>query len=364
MTVDKNMMEMEQQDDVDTILAAYEEQRRDRMYGRNLPRERTMECLLTIRTKEELEDIAYNLNLENAEAMSKDQLVSALPSVISSFARQWLTTAIDEEYECFSHLMQSGGFTTSFHEVDLRLDYLCGLGFFVCGMRDGKLTWTLPVEIQREFEMVDSPAYEEAVRLNTEIVRIATGLLFYYGYLDFDQLYQKVMEQMEDSVKDTVTFYDFLGIMLNVSCWKNTLIASKEGMKYYMLVDEKALEEKVQKLVADYAVLEYPDIYDAGDTEYIAATDEYKAFAQYLMHGQGLDVLLAANVVEELYIALQNDQSIAQAEESLKAMGYYREEDSETIRQLLSDYDRTMRKWSRKGHTANELGSAVLNRNG
>ena len=270
---------------LDSLLAEDEAARKKQLYRRQIPKETTLAAALDAMTKSELDDIRYNLNVQGASSLKKAELAEKL--AILAFSERWFPTVIDEEYETFSHLMAHGGRSTELRDDDLRLDYLRGLGLLACGTDDdGKLVWEMPDEIQQKWKSIDSGTYRSLVDLNTEVTRLTAGLLFYYGYL------------LEPAQREQVSFLDLVGILLNASCWKKTLVALPHGVKYYTLIDEEALEnEQIRRSNLDFAPLSYSQVYDAGDDNYIDATPAYQAFAQYLMQAHGLDVLKAADVV-------------------------------------------------------------------
>ena len=148
-----------------------------------------------------------------------------------------------------------------------------------------------------------------------------------------------------------------VGILLNASCWKKTLVALPHGVKYYTLIDEEALEnEQIRRSNLDFAPLSYSQVYDAGDDNYIDATLAYQAFAQYLMQAHGLDVLKAADVVGEVYIMLQNGQTMQKASDYLDELGFFEnQEKAKALLPLLIDFNNTSHLWPLKGNTPERL---------
>ncbi len=305
--------------DLEQMAQANMEERHKRLYRRKLPKQRTLKETLAEMTKAELDDVRYNLGLKGASSLKKAALVESLAEEVPRFAERWLTTVLDEEYGLFQHLLERGGCSAELRDDDLRLDYLRGIGMISCGVgEDGKLAWFLPEEIEQKLRAMDAGTYRSMAELNTETARLASGLLFYYGYLNYDQLHTMTLAYLEPAQREELPFLDFVGVMLNASCWQDTLIALPHGMKYYTLLDEEHLiDEQMKRSSIDYAKLSYSQVYDAGAPDYIEATPEYKALAQYMMQKGGLDVLKAADVVGEIYIMLQNGERIDMVREFL-----------------------------------------------
>ena len=343
---------------MDELMREDEEARKKQLYRRKLPESTTLSAALEAMTKSELDDIRYNLNVAGASSMKKAELIEALIPAILAFSERWFPTVLEEEYACFSHLMEHGGASSELRDDDLRLDYLRGLGLVACGTDDaGKLVWMLPDEIQAKWKSIDSGTYKSLVDLNTEVTRLTSGLLFYYGYLNFDQLYAKVSEYLEPAQREQVSFLDLVGVLLNASCWKKTLVALPHGVKYYTLIDEEALQnEQLRRSNLDFAPLPYSQVYDAGADNYIDATPVYQALAQYIMNAYGYDVLKAADVVGEVYILLQNGQPMDKASDYLDELGFFKEDaKARELVPLLIAFNNTTHLWPLKGNTPERL---------
>ena len=161
---------------------------------------------------------------------------------------------------------------------------------------------------------------------------------------------------LEPAQQEELPFLDFVGVMLNASCWQDALIALPHGLKYYTLLDEEHLiDEQMKRSSIDYAKLSYSQVYDAGAPDYIEATPEYKALAQYMMQKGGLDVLKAADVVGEIYIMLQNGERIDMVREFLTELGYLEGAALKDALLLVGAYNNATRLWPLKGHTPDSL---------
>ncbi len=333
------------------------EERRKQLYRHKLPEKRDLRSALSGMTKTTLEDICYNLNVTGISSLKKDELVERLAEAVPEFSRRWFPSLLEEEYGCFRHLMEHSGISTELRDDDIRLDYLMGLGLISCGVQEEKLAWYMPEELQEEFRKIDSGVFRSAVELNTEIARLATGLLFYCGYLNFDQLYDMVGGYLEKEAQETVSFMDFVGIMFNAACWKQNIKALPHGMKYYTLISADKLEnEQCRRSNLDFVRLPYDKVYEAGEDNYIEATDAYKALAQFIMKEHGYDVLKAADVVGEILILLQNGNAMKDVVEYLEELGLMADDrKAKAMVPLLVDFNNSTHLWPLKGHTPGEF---------
>ena len=340
-------------------MKAEAEARRAQLYRRKLPQERSLAAALGEMTKAELDDIRYNLNVTGTSSLKKAELIERLVPEITSFARRWLPSALVEQRQCFEHLLEKGGLSTELRDDDLRLDYLRGIGILACGVekKSEKLAWYLPTELQEEIKKISGGAYNSMTELNTEMARLAAGLLFYYGYLNFEQLYEMVLGYLDKAAAAEVTFQDFVGVMLNASCWLPQIDALPQGMRYYALLDvEKLEDEQHAREALSFATLAYDKVYEAGEENYIESTEAYRAFAQYLMKECGYEVLQAADVVGEIYILLQNSGDINEAADYLSGLGLMEDtEKAKVLLMLTAAFNNSTRMWRLKGYTPDEL---------
>ena len=340
-------------------MKAEAEARRAQLYRRKLPQELSLASALEEMTKAELDDIRYNLNVSGTSSLKKAELIERLVPEITAFARRWLPSALVEQRQCFEHLLEKGGLSTELRDDDLRLDYLRGIGILACGVEkeSEKLAWYLPAELQEEIRKISGGAYNSMTELNTEMARLAAGLLFYYGYLNFEQLYEMVLGYLDQAAAAEVTFQDFVGVMLNASCWLPQIDALPQGMRYYALLDAEKLEDEQHSREAlGFAPLAYDKVYEAGEENYIESTDEYRAFAQYLMKEFKLQILQAADIVGEIYILLQNSGDLSEAADYLSGLGLMKDtEKAKVLLMLTAAFSNSTRMWRLKGYTPDEL---------
>ena len=345
---------MEKKARLDGILMG-EEERRKRFYRRALPESRTLKEALGCLSREELDDLAYNLCLEGTEGMTLPALIDTLLPAAVQFAERWLPSAFEEQYQAFRHIQEKGGLADDFREDDVRINYLCGLGIMAVGADGGKLYWYMPEEMAEIFKKLDSAVYEDAVRLNTEIMRLATGLLFYYGFLDYDQLFAMVNAYLEEGQR--LDFSAFMGVMLNGSCWHKEVVGTERGMAYHTLLSAPWLErEQKEKENLPFAEIPYGKVYDAGEEGYIEATLAYKKLAQFFMAKLSMEVLQAAEAVGKILLLFQNGGSMKDVAAFLETLGKLDDEAAEEeMTKLVIALHATTRLWRLKGHTPDEL---------
>ena len=104
-------------------------------------------------------------------------MVAAIEPEVVNFVGRWFVSAFQEQKDIFDYACQHKGLLKDLQQEDYRLDYLRGVGVLYCGMQDGEMLWYMPEEIQAEYEKINNAAYADAVNLNTEVMRLAAGMV-------------------------------------------------------------------------------------------------------------------------------------------------------------------------------------------
>ena len=341
------------------------EKRKKQLMKREVPTRRTLKNALATMTRQELDDIRYNVGLSGTSSMNKAELIEKLVPAIVEFSRTWFVSLLDEQYQAFRHLETKKGISSEFRADESRLDYFQSLGLMVCGAHKGELAWYMPKEIMEEFRQLDqNQAFRKAVELNNDVFRVAAGLLFYYGVMDYDRLFAKVRQHLEISTED-LSFSDFMKVMFNGSCWQRNVRTSEHVAYYCTVLDPGKILEAQDKIGVGFAKLSYGQVYDAGEEDYIEATNEYKGLAQFFMAAYKMDVLRAAEVVGQITILLQNGGEMKDILAYIEKLGEpENEKDMEALSPLLIGFHQSLRMWKLKGHTPTEIVTGKLDPEG
>ena len=341
------------------------EKRKKQLMKREVPTRRTLKNALATMTRQELDDIRYNVGLSGTSSMNKAELIEKLVPAIVEFSRTWFVSLLDEQYQAFRHLDAKKGISSEFRADESRLDYFQSLGLMVCGAYKGELAWYMPKEIMEEFRQLDqNQAFRKAVELNNDVFRVAAGLLFYYGVMDYDSLFAKVRQHLEISTED-LSFSDFMKVMFNGSCWQRNVRTSEHVAYYCTVMDPGKILEAQDKIGFGFAKLSYGQVYDAGEEDYIEATNEYKGLAQFFMAAYKMDVLRAAEVVGQITILLQNGGEMKDILAYIEKLGEpENEKDMEALSPLLIGFHQSLRMWKLKGHTPTEIVTGKLDPEG
>lgn len=330
------------------------EERKKSLVRRAVPRDRSLVNALNSLRRAELDDIRYNLCVKGVSSLKKKELVAVLASVIVEFSYKWFATIGIAQYNILTNLSMNNGISRGVDQNEVRIDYMRCIGIIFSGYNDRKQqTWYFPKELLAIYRKMDKNKFKEVVSLNDKVVQLTTGFLFYYGYLPYNALFEKVTELIEEELM----FIDFIGILINAGCWQENIINVDAGMHYYTVMDyERLASEQIMRKDLEFRKFTYEEIYQAGKEDYIKETDEYKALVGFFMKEFSLSVFEAADMVGELQIILLNDEKFSEMIEYIQSVVEIpNQEVAEKMTALLAMFNNNMHLWSLKGHSPCEL---------
>lgn len=344
--------------EMDRTLKVEVEKRQKQIMRRAIPEKRTLADSLGTLTRQELEDIRYNVGLSGTSGLNKADLIDKLVPAVIAFSKSWFVSMMNEEYQALRHMAEREGISTQFRADEVRLDYFQSLGVALSGSYHGKPAWYMPNEVLEEFTKFNTGSLAKAVEWNTDAVRLAGGLLYYYGVLEYDQLFSKVKLYME--ADETFRFTDFMQVMFNSACWQHNFRVMERLVCHYTVADPERILAAQAQIGVGFAKLSYDKVYDAGEENYIEATPAYKALAQFFMRTYQQDVLAAANTVGEITILLQNGGQMKNVLTYTDSLGEVTEAEEQELAALLIRFHNSLRLWILKGHTPEEIVSGHL----
>lgn len=358
------MIEKNNNDEVmsqlDAELADQMEKRKKILWRYDVPKERTLLAALSTLTKTELDDIRYNLCVSGISSLKKQEMAAALVPAIIDFSHKWMLTIGIEQYNILTHMSRKNGISTVLDMNDVRMDYMRSMGMVFSGMVEGQQAWYLPNDLLNVYASLDNAKFRKEISFNDEVSRLATGLLFYYGYLPYDQLHERVNAFLKDK---KIEFVDFMGIMINAGCWQGNVINTEVGMHYYTVMDPESLfEEQIRRDDLAYHEFSYEEVYQAGEAEYVEETDAYFELLKFFKDDISLEHDEAADIIGEIVIMILNNEKINEILAYVQTMVEIPNmEVIQHIADMIADMSMTTHLWALKGHCQKELSSPHKN---
>ena len=84
--------------EMDRALKTETEKRQKQIMRREIPQKRTLVNALGTLTRQDLEDIRYNVGLSGTSGLNKAELIDKLVPAILAFAKLWFVSMLNEEY--------------------------------------------------------------------------------------------------------------------------------------------------------------------------------------------------------------------------------------------------------------------------
>lgn len=352
------MVEKNNNDEVmsqlDAELAEQMEKRKKILWRYEVPKERTLLAALSTLTKAELDDIRYNLCVQGVSSLKKQELAAALGPAIVDFSHKWMLTIGIEQYNILTHMSRKNGLSTVLDINDVRMDYMRSMGMIFSGMAEGEQAWYLPNDLLNVYASLDNAKFRKEISFNDEVSRLATGLLFYYGYLPYDQLHERVNAFLKDK---KIEFVDFMGIMINAGCWQGNIINTEVGMHYYTVMDPDALfEEQIRRDDLVYHEFSYEEVYQAGEAEYVEETDDYFELLKFFKDDVSIEHDEAVDIIGEIVIMILNNEKINEILAYVQTMVEIPNmEIIQRLADMIADMSMTTHLWALKGHCQREL---------
>lgn len=354
------MVEKNNNDEVmnqlDAELAEQMEKRKKILWRFDVPKERTLLAALSTLTKAEIDDIRYNLCVQGISSLKKQEMAAALVPAIVDFSHKWMLTIGIEQYNILTHMSRKNGMSTVLDMNDVRMDYMRSMGMLFSGMVEGQQAWYLPNDLLNVYASLDNAKFRKEISFNDEVSRLATGLLFYYGYLPYDQLHERVNAFLKDK---KIEFVDFMGIMINAGCWQGNIINTEVGMHYYTVMDPEALfEEQIRRDDLAYHEFSYEEVYQAGDAEYVEETDTYFELLRFFKDDISVEHDEAVDIIGEIVIMILNNEKINEILAYVQTMVEIPNmEVIQHLADMIADMSMTTHLWGLKGHCQKELSS-------
>lgn len=222
-----------------------------------------LESLLVRQTKAELLELCRRLQIKGASGLRKSKLIAFLgqhlPVVAAGKMLSWDQPIYDlvREVTTFSQVHPLDPVKRNPAEDYILEEYL---GFLESDETGDYLI--IPLEFQELFFAFDGPVFREKVRENTEIARLARGLLHYYGCLSLAEL-ANMLNRILPKPADASHIGD---ILREVGFYNWNIVWEREYFCDGRLTDlDYLLNELQSRRALDYRPLTYHEVWQAGD---------------------------------------------------------------------------------------------------
>ena len=348
--VDNNNFSQE----INEEIAAFLEKRKKSLLKYKVKEENKLIDVLMSLTKTELDDIRINLGVGGTSSLKKQELADALAGAILNFAPNWLANIENEQYELLNKIVQSETCIKGDIITPSQVDYLSSIGIVFSGSKDKEHYLFIPEELKEIFKNINNKSFKKKVLLNNETVRLATGILFYYGYLDYEQLYEMVTRIIN---KKEISLDRFVGVLINGSCWQDEIITLEFGAQHINVVNlEELIETQLEWSKEEFRPLSYEEIYQAGQPGYVVKNQQYLQMEKFLAEKLNVSIEEVNGFMQDIIIMIMNEETSAFIFDYMQDMiAIPNQKIAKQLSLLLLELYNSVNIFKLKGYTLNEL---------
>ena len=348
--VDNNNFSQE----INEEIAAFLEKRKKSLLKYKVKEENKLIDVLMSLTKTELDDIRINLGVCGTSSLKKQELADALAGAILNFAPNWLANIENEQYELLNKIVQSETCIKGDIITPSQVDYLSSIGIVFSGSKDKEHYLFIPEELKEIFKNINNKSFKKKVLLNNETVRLATGILFYYGYLDYEQLYEMVTRIIN---KKEISLDRFVGVLINGSCWQDEIITLEIGAQHINVVNpEELIETQLEWSKEEFRPLSYEEIYQAGQPGYVVKNQQYLQMEKFLAEKLNVSIEEVNGFMQDIIIMIMNEETSAFIFDYMQDMiAIPNQKIAKQLSLLLLELYNSVNIFKLKGYTLNEL---------
>lgn len=348
--VDNNNFSQE----INEEIAAFLEKRKKSLLKYKVKEENKLIDVLMSLTKTELDDIRINLGVGGTSSLKKQELADALAGAILNFAPNWLANIENEQYELLNKIVQSETCIKGDIITPSQVDYLSSIGIVFSGSKDKEHYLFIPEELKEIFKNINNKSFKKKVLLNNETVRLATGILFYYGYLDYEQLYEMVTRIIN---KKEISLERFVGVLINGSCWQDEIITLEIGAQHINVVNpEELIETQLEWSKEEFRPLSYEEIYQAGQPGYVVKNQQYLQMEKFLAEKLNVSIEEVNGFMQDIIIMIMNEETSAFIFDYMQDMiAIPNQKIAKQLSLLLLELYNSVNIFKLKGYTLNEL---------
>jgi hypothetical protein len=306
-------------------------------------------------TKDDLYQLAKNNMLTKTSALKKqellDRLVSSVPTAIWSLL-SWIT---EDHYVILKKLVDRGGHMSA-QSVDTgHLKLLLQSGIIFAGNINEKPSLVMAQEVVQEVKKIDFKRIKPVVLRNTRWVKLTRGLLYYYGFLSFEDLLVLLKKYTDEEV-DKWEVRCVLDYALGED---DDIEHNRYGVhQFYARNPEQVKQEHEMRATLDYYPFAEQQLLSAGEPEYIDRDESYLDLVEFLLDTFDMDYEDADAIVEECMIEIRNGAFPSDLLGLLQEQLELAQTDvvNKLVDKLMHVYNHT-RQWSLKGYSPNLMSS-------
>lgn len=313
----------------------------------------SLEYHLNRMTKDELVKVASQYKVKGITSLKKADAVERVKNCIIEKIDITLDFLSEEGFNYLQELVKVSEIKDCKINDLLSVNYLRNRGVLFTGIVGEDLKVILPTEIRKIIEVKLTKELKENILINTEILRLFAGMVYYYGVLTIDKFIE-----LAKSIVDYNLEYEKI----------ETIIKNGEELGYDYQIDgdiichidieevSEIIEAQEKKSEINYYKFDKKTLIKAGKPDFSEENKQALKLEKVLGQLFVIDKAILKEEIEGYSIAIKNEEPLdACIDVFLQAYEIESEDDRCIFAAELTKLANSVRRWGYKGFTQAEL---------
>ena len=313
----------------------------------------SLEYHLNRMTKDELVKVASQYKVRGITSLKKADAVEKVKNCILEKIDIALDLLSDEGFKYLEELINGNNIIDCELNSLINTNYLRNRGIVFTGIINEDLKVVLPTEISELIKVKLSKELKEKSLINTEIVKLFAGMVYYYGVLTIDKFMQ-----LANITLDYNLDYERVELLINNGEELGFDYQIEGNMAYHIDVEEVSeiieLQEKNSEI--DYYRFDKKTLIKAGKPDFIEENKQALKLEKVIGELFVIDKKILKEEIESYSIAIKNEEPLdACIEVFLQAYQIESDAERDIFSEELTKLANSVRRWAYKGYTQAEL---------
>ena len=316
----------------------------------------SLESLLSKMTKDELVKIARKYFVKGITTLTKADAVHRVKEVIINNGNSAINMMDENTLKFLEDLIKNNGFKKYECTDIIYANFLRNRGIAFTVMQNEEPFIVLPEEIKPLVENISSKELKDKVRVNNEIIKIIAGMAYYYGVITVEfiektinSLYGKNFEL--DYIKALILAGEELGY---------DYVVNNDTIAHIDVEDTEKIIELQNICTSDYYKFDKKSLIKAGAVDFLEENKQSLKLQKVLGELFVVDKEILRSEMDALFFEIKNEGDKDNAIELfLDAYEIESDEEKKIFKEELDTLVKSIRRWSLKGHTEDEIEKAA-----
>ena len=312
------------------------------------------EILLMLSVKH-LKNIIYFMKLKKV-VKEKKELIAIIVKELPTAVKRYLKSFDSERYLLCRRIIDNNGVLYDFDISDKKIYALMQLGIVFPGLIGGNRALVIPHEILNVIKNMNGREITDKIQYNTEIINKIHGMLYYYGYMSLDDIFELIVKRR---TADSIENLFVLDTIYQAVFYYDRIRPEGMGFKNKNLFNTELLIELQKSIMANraYRVYAKDKLDKAGCHDFMEWTPDMNKLKQFLIKDGGISRDRAHEEVIQTWYDFNNgvDPESVCLLYTEKYFDNKREDIIEALVFKIMQMFLTMPSWLLKGYSLDEL---------